>query len=107
MGLPSMKWLLLLTGIMTQVLSATCMKLSSGFSNLFISVLAIVFWGINFSIFILVLKDFDLSYAFALYSGVGVILIATVGFIFLGEPVSGLKVLSVIFVALGVVGLNI
>ena len=102
-----MKWLFLSTGILTQVLSVTFMKLSSGFSNLLITVLAIVFWGINFSIFILVLKDFELSYAFALYSGVGVVLIAAVGTLFLGEPFSGLKIVSVILVALGVAGLNV
>jgi small multidrug resistance pump len=102
-----MKWFLLSTGIITQVLSATCMKLSSGFSNLLMTVLAFVFWGVSFSIFILALKDFDLSYAFALYAGAGVVLVAAVGVLFLGEPVSGLKVASVVLVALGVAGLNI
>ena len=102
-----MKWLLLLTGVVTQSLSATCMKLSVGFSNLLPTVLAFVFWGISFCIFIFALKDFDLSYAFALYAGVGVVLVALIGILFLKEPVSALKAVSVMLIALGVVGLNL
>ena len=102
-----MKWLFLSIGILSQVLSATCMKLSSGFSNLLFTVWAFVFWGVSFSIFIFALKDFDLSYAFALYAGAGVVLVAAVGVLFLGEPVSSIKVVSVVLIALGVAGLNL
>jgi len=102
-----MKWLLLLTGIAAQSISATFMKLSMGFSNLLPTVFAIVFWAISMSIFILALKNFDLSYAFALYAGIGVVFVAVIGVLFLKEPVSALKIGSILFIALGVAGLNI
>ena len=101
-----MKWLFLILGIITQTLSATCMKLSEGFSNLLPTVLAFAFWGISFSLFIFALKDFDLSYAFALYAGVGVVLIGVIGFLFFKEPISALKIVSIMLIALGVAGLN-
>jgi len=90
-----------------QSLSATCMKLSDGFSNLVPTVLAVVFWGLSFSIFIFALKHFDLSYAFAIYAGVGVVLIAIIGFLYFREPVSALKIASIIMIALGVTGLSL
>jgi small multidrug resistance pump len=102
-----MKWLLLLTGIAAQSISATFMKLSMGFSNLLPTVLAIVFWAISMSVFIFALKNFDLSYAFALYAGLGVVLVAMIGVLFLKEPVSALKVGSILLIVLGVAGLNV
>ena len=102
-----MKWLFLIVGIITQALSATCMKLSMGFSNLVPTVLAFAFWWISFTIFIFALRDLDLSYAFALYAGMGVVLVAAIGVLFLNEPVSGLKIVSVMLIALGVAGLNL
>jgi small multidrug resistance pump len=102
-----MKWFFLMSGIATQALSATCMKLSMGFTNLLPTVFAFFFWGISFSIFIIALRDFDLSYAFALYAGVGVVLVAAIGVLFLNESLSGLKVASVLLIALGVAGLNV
>jgi len=102
-----MKWLLLFTGIVAQSISATFMKLSMGFSNLVPTVLAIVFWAISMSVFIYALKNFDLSYAFALYAGVGVVLVAVIGVLFLKEPVTTLKIGSILLIALGVAGLNI
>lgn len=88
-------------------LSETCMKLSNGFSNLFPSILAFVFWGISFSIFIFALKYFDLSYVFAIYAGIGVVLIAIIGFAYFKEPVSAIKIASIILIALGTAGLNL
>ncbi len=102
-----MKWLLLLTGIVAQSISATFMKLSMGFSNLLPTVLAIIFWAISMSVFIYALKNFDLSYAFALYAGLGVVLVGVIGVVFLKEPVSALKVGSILLIALGVAGLNV
>jgi small multidrug resistance pump len=102
-----MKWLLLLTGIAAQSISATFMKLSMGFSNLLPSVFAVVFWAISMSVFIYALKNFDLSYAFALYAGIGVVLVAVIGIVFLKEPVSTLKIGSILLIALGVAGMNI
>jgi len=54
-----------------EVCGTTCMKLSDGFSNLVPSVLTFVFWGIAFTIFIFALKTFDLSFAYAVWVGVG------------------------------------
>jgi len=102
-----MKLFLLITGIIMQSLSATCMKLSDGFSNLVPTVLAVVFWALSFSIFIFALKHFDLSYAFAIYAGAGVVLIAVIGFLYFREPVSALKIASIIMIAVGVTGLSL
>lgn len=102
-----MKWLLLALGIITQVVSTTCMKLSDGFSNLLPSILTFVFMGISFTIFILALKRFDLSFVYAVFAGLGILIITVIGILYFKEPVSTLKIGSIILIAIGVIGLNL
>ena len=70
-----MQWLLLAIGLITEVSATTCMKLSNGFSNLLPSVLTFVFFGISFAVFIFILKRWDLSFAYAMWAGLGILIV--------------------------------
>ncbi len=102
-----MRWLLLSLGILTELGGSTCMKLSNGFTNLYASILTFVFWGVSFTVFIFALKHFDLSFAYAVWAGVGIMLVSAVGMIFFREPVNMLKIASIVVIVLGVVMLNL
>ncbi len=102
-----MRWLLLSLGILTELGGSTCMKLSNGFTNLYASVLTFVFWGVSFTVFIFALKYFDLSFAYAVWAGLGIMLVSAVGMIFFREPVNAFKIASIIVIVLGVVMLNL
>ena len=102
-----MKWLLLTLGIVMEVSSVTCMKLSEGFSRWIPSVLTFVFMGISLAVFIFVLKRFDLSFAYAIWAGLGIAIVSIIGILYFKEPVTALKIASIALVAIGVVGLNI
>ena len=102
-----MKWLLLTLGIVMEVSSVTCMKLSEGFSRWIPSVLTFVFMGISLAVFIFVLKRFDLSFAYAIWAGLGIAIVSIIGILYFKEPVTVLKIASIALVAIGVVGLNI
>jgi len=102
-----MKWLLLSAAILTELGGSTCMKLSDGFSNIPASILTFVFWGISFSIFIFALKHFDLSFIYALWAGIGILLVSVVGMTYFREPVSALKIISILIIVAGVVMLNL
>jgi small multidrug resistance pump len=102
-----MKWLILALGIVTDVSSVTCMKLSEGFSRWIPSVLTFVFMGISLAVFIFALKRFDLSFAYAIWAGLGILLVAFIGIWYFKEPVTALKIASIILIVLGVTGLSI
>ena len=102
-----MHWVLLSLAILAELAGSTCMKLSNGFSNWYASVLTFVFYGISFSIFIFVLKHFDLSFVYALWAGVGILLVSIIGMTFFKEPVSLMKVVSILIIVVGVVMLNL
>ena len=102
-----MGWLILSLGIVTEVCSVTCMKLSGGFSKLLPSVLTFVFMGISLAVFIYALKHFDLSFAYAIWAGLGIAIVAIIGILYFKEPVTALKIASIILISVGVAGLNI
>ncbi len=102
-----MAWLYLLAAIVLEVSGTTCMKLSQGFTRLLPSLLLFLFYGLSFTCLNLVLKHIDVSVAYAVWSGLGTALIALVGILYFQETFTTLKVISLVLVILGVVGLNL
>jgi len=83
------------------------MKLSAGFTRFTSSALMWLFYGVCFYCLTFALKKIDISVAYAIWSGVGTALIATIGVLYFREPVSALKVVGVIAIVGGVVALNL
>jgi small multidrug resistance pump len=101
-----MSWLFLTLAIVLEVGGTTCMKLSEGFSRLTPSVLIFVFYGFSFAAFAIALKRIDLSFACAVWAGLGILLIGAIGILYFREPISALKVISMILIVAGVIGLH-
>ena len=101
-----MHWILLTLAILLEVAGTTNMKLADGFSRPLPSVLIFVFYGLSFTAFTFALKKLDLSLSYAIWAGAGTVLIAAVGVIWFKEPVTALKVGSIIIIVIGIVGLN-
>ena len=78
-----MKWILLFIGITAELLGTTSMKMSEGFTNLYSSIFTFVFWAVGLTIFLFALKEFDLSFAFAIWSGLGIIGVSIIGILYL------------------------
>ena len=103
-----MSWFLLFIAIAFEVAGTTCMKLSDGFSKLVPSVLLFVFYGISFAVFSIALKKgMNLSAAYAIWGGVGISLIAAIGIFYFKEPVTALKMGSIVLIIAGVIGLSL
>lgn len=102
-----MSWIFLISAIFMEVCGTTCMKLSDGFTKLLPSVLIFVFYGLSFILMTLAVRKLDLSLTYAIWSGVGTFLIALIGLFWFKEPLSILKVVSMMLVIAGVVGLNL
>jgi small multidrug resistance pump len=102
-----MTWLYLILAIAFEVSGTTCMKLSEGFTKLTPSILLIVFYTLSFGALTLALKKIDVSVAYAVWSGMGTALIATIGVLWFKEPATALKLISLALIIAGVVGLNL
>jgi len=100
-----MSWVYLILAIIMEVIGTTNMKLSEGFTKTLPSILMFVFYVFSFAFLTLALKKIDLSLTYAIWSGVGTALIATIGFLYFKEPVTAIKLVSIGLIVIGVVGL--
>ena len=99
--------LYLMLAIVAEVAGTTSIKLSEGFTRLLPSVAIFVFYGLSLGMLSLALKEVDLSFAYALWSGIGIALIATVGILWFREPMGALKMVSLGLIVIGVAGLHL
>ncbi|MBW2621809.1 MAG: multidrug efflux SMR transporter [Deltaproteobacteria bacterium] len=100
-------WIYLFCAILLEVGGTTSMKLSQGFTRLVPSALIFIFYGASFIPLTLALKKIDISIAYAVWSGVGMALMALIGILHFREPAAALKLISLGLIILGVVGLNL
>lgn len=100
-------WIYLALGIVFEVLGTVCMKYAEGFSKLVPSILVFVFYGISLGLLVLVLEKYEVSIAYAIWASAGTALIAAIGIIFFNEPVSVAKVVSILLIIAGIVGLEL
>ena len=101
-----MAWFLMMVAILFEVSGTTSMKLADGFTKLVPSILIFVFYGLSFVALTFALKKIDLSIAYAVWSGVGTAIVALIGIVWFGEAVTALRVVSLVMIIAGVIGLH-
>lgn len=102
-----MGWVYLVFAILTEVAGTTSMKASQGFTKFAPSILIFVFYGFSLILLTLSLKKLDVSVAYAVWSGMGTALIATIGILWFREPLTAVKIASLALIIIGVLGLNL
>lgn len=100
-------WIYLVVAILLEVCGTTCMKLSEGFTKTLPSVLIFVFYAISFTSLTVCLKAMEVSTVYAIWSGLGTFLIAVIGILHFGESLSTVKVVSLMLIIVGVIGVNL
>lgn len=100
-------WVFLSLAIMLELSGTVSMKLSESFSRLVPSVLMFFFYGASFTFLNFALGYIDVSTAYAVWSGVGIVLIALVGYFVFHERLSLASILWIVVIVAGVIGLNI
>lgn len=101
-----MPWLYLLAAICFEVLGTIFMKLSDGYTKTWFSWGSIMFYVMSFWLLALVLKYIPVGMAYAIWAGLGTAIIVIIGMIFFNEAVSFLRILFMLMIIGGVIGLN-
>jgi len=102
-----MNWILLSLAIVFEVIGTISLKLSNGFTALWPTVSVVVGYGASFILLAQVLKAMNVGTAYAVWSGLGTALVAIAGVFLFKEPVTLIRVASVVLIIVGVVGLHI
>lgn len=102
-----LSWVYLIMAIIFEVAGTTSMKISEGFTKVVPSIAMAVFYMLSLTALTFALKKFDVSMAYAIWSGVGTALITAVGFYFFKEEMTPMRLISIGLIILGVIGLHL
>ncbi len=100
-------WLLLAIAILAEVAATTALKASDGFARPLPSVLVVVGYGLSFYCLSLVLRHIPVGIAYAVWSGLGIVLITLLAFWVYGQRIDGPGLLGMGLIIAGVLVLNL
>jgi small multidrug resistance pump len=102
-----MQWIYLGIAIVCEVIATSALKASDGFTRLAPSMVVVVGYVVSFYCLSLTLRSIPVGIVYAIWSGVGILLIATVGWLVFGQTLSPVAMLGMVFITVGVVILNV
>lgn len=102
-----MAWVYLVIAGIMEVIWATSMKYSEGFSKLWPSIITLVFMIISFALLSQAMRTLPLGTAYGVWTGIGAVGSVLVGIIFFGDSTAPLRLLFISLILIGVVGLKL
>jgi|SRR6185437_9153021 len=100
-------WCYLFIAILFGVLGTVSMKFSQGLKKWKPVVSLVIFYFICFIALTLAIRGIDMSIVYAIWSGVGTVLVAIIGVFIFKESVSLRKLISLLLVVMGVLGIHL
>ena len=99
--------LILFFAILSEVTATTSLKLSDGFTKLVPSMIVVIGYGASFYLLSISLKVIPIGLAYAIWSGVGIVLTVIAGMIIWRETLDWARVTGIIFILLGILVINL
>lgn len=100
-------WLFLAIAIVAEVVATSSLKSSEGFTKLWPSLWVFLGYGTAFYFLSLTLKAIPIGIAYAIWAGLGVVLITLVGWFLYGQKLGFASVLGMALIIAGVVIINV
>ena len=102
-----MAWALVIVAGLFETAFAVSLKLSDGFSRLGWTVSFLVCAAVSFTLLAIGLRSLPVGSAYAVWTGIGAAGTAIVGMLWLRDPVTTVRIVSIMLIVSGVVGLNL
>lgn len=102
-----MAWIYLAVGGLLEVVWATAMKYTEGFTRLLPSLVTVAAMLVSLWMLSLAMKTIPLGTAYGVWTGIGAVGSVLVGMFLLGEPRDALRLLFVAMIIGGIVGLKV
>jgi len=101
------KWLVLGIAIVAETIATSAMKSSEGFTKLIPSIVVVLGYGIAFYFLSITLRTIPVGIAYAIWSGVGIVLITLVGWLVFGQKMDAPALIGMALIIAGVVTMNV
>ena len=98
-----MKWIYLIIAIITEVIATSALKESEGFTKAIPSLIVIIGYSMTFYFMSLTLRDMSVGITYAIWSGMGILLITLIGYFRYNQMLDAPAVLGMSFIALGII----
>ena len=102
-----MSWVYLLTAIVAEVIATSALKASDGFSRLWPSVITVAGYTVAFYCLSLTLRTIPVGVAYAIWSGLGVVLITIAAWLLFGQKLDLPALIGMGLIVAGVVVMNV
>ncbi len=100
-------WLILFVAIVSEVVATSALKSSEGFSRVWPSVIVVIGYSIAFYCLALTLRAIPMGVVYAIWSGIGIVLITLVGWFLFDQKLDLPALLGIGLIAAGVVVINV
>ena len=100
-------YLILLLAVAAETIGTSALQASQQFSKLLPSVLAVIAYGTSFWLLSLTLKTLPVGVVYALWSGLGIVLIAIIGYLVFGQKLDWPAVLGIAMILAGILVINL
>lgn len=102
-----MAWLLLVIAGLCEIVWATGLKHTEGFSRLWPSVITVTAMVVSIVLLGIAMKTLPVGTSYAVWVGIGAVGTAAMGILFLGEAASAGRLASLALIIAGIVGLKL
>lgn len=96
-------WLFLGTAIVSEVIATSALKASEGFAKLGPSITVVAGYAISFYFLSLTLKFIPVGVAYAIWSGLGIVLISLIGLVVFGQKLDAAALTGMGLIIAGVI----
>ena len=102
-----MAYIYLLLAIVAEVVGTSALKASDGFTKWIPTGIVVVGYGVAFYFLSLVLRSIPVGVTYAIWSGLGIVLISLVGYIYFKQPLDLPAIAGMVLIISGVVVINV
>ena len=100
-------WIYLVVAILSETVATTALKASVGFTRAGPAALVVVGYGLAFYFLSLTLRTIPLGVAYAVWSGVGIVLITAAGWFMYGQKLDAAALAGIVLIVAGVLVMNL
>lgn len=102
-----MSWLILVVAGLFEIVWAIGLKYTDGFTKLWPTVGTVTAMVISIALLGLAMKTLPVGTAYAVWTGIGAVGTVTLGMILLGEPATVARIICILLIVSGIIGLKI
>ena len=102
-----MKWIFLFIAIIGEIIGTSALKYSNGCTKLFPTLITVGGYSVAFYFLSLTLKYIPVGIAYAIWSGVGIVLISVIGLVLFKQQLDIPAITGIVLILAGVIVINI